>query len=158
MVSVRPSHPTLQFLQSGDKMSITKVAWYVFRVKNMHSGSPLHSWGPWGQEKPSYVHSIIRRGEAKLRISKLTSVFHCRPSPNFRVVPFFLFFLRLYQSIFHSRWMLRPWHLRYCWTRWLFSATAAVYENRRRFSDGICPWQWQIFWTNFWILATNYKN
>ena len=32
--------PTLQFLQSEHKMSLIKVAWYVLRVKNMHSWSP----------------------------------------------------------------------------------------------------------------------
>ena len=35
-----PSCPTLQFLQSDHKMSLIKVAWHMFRVKNIHSGSP----------------------------------------------------------------------------------------------------------------------
>ena len=29
-----------KFLQSYDKVSLIKVAWYVFRVKNIHSWSP----------------------------------------------------------------------------------------------------------------------
>ena len=57
-------------------MSVLKVAWYVLRVKNMHSWSPPDPWGPRDEEKPSYIHYKIRREEAKLRILKLASVFH----------------------------------------------------------------------------------
>ena len=46
------------------------------RVKNMHLGSSLDSWDPWGKAKPSYVQYIIRWGEAELCILELTSVFH----------------------------------------------------------------------------------
>ena len=35
---------------------------------------------PWGKEKLSYVYYVIRQGEAKLHISKLTSVFHHHPN------------------------------------------------------------------------------
>ena len=38
--SIRVSENQLNFLQSFDKMSLIKVAWYVLRVKNVHSGSP----------------------------------------------------------------------------------------------------------------------
>ena len=53
-----------------------KIPWYVFRVKNMHFGSPSDFWDPWGKTKLSYVHYIIRQGEAELHILDLTSVFH----------------------------------------------------------------------------------
>ena len=52
----------------------------MLRVKNMHFGSPSDLQGPLGEAKLSYVHYIIRRGEAKLCILKLTSVFHCLPN------------------------------------------------------------------------------
>ena len=39
----------------------------------------MHSGSPSGEVKPSYVHFIIMGGEAKVCISKLTSVFHCLP-------------------------------------------------------------------------------
>ena len=42
----------------------------------MLSGSPSDPLGPSGEVKLSAVHYNIRRGEAKLRIFKLTSVFH----------------------------------------------------------------------------------
>ena len=61
-------------------MSLVKVPWYVLRVKNMHFGSPSDSWYPCGRARPSYIHYIIRRGEAKLRILELSSVFHHLPS------------------------------------------------------------------------------
>ena len=37
---------SFQFLQSYHKVSLIKVAWYVLRVKNMHSWSNLYSLGP----------------------------------------------------------------------------------------------------------------
>ena len=62
-------------------MSLIKVPWYVLRVKTMHFWSPSDSWDPpWSKAKPSYVHYIIRQGEAKLHILELTSVFHHLPS------------------------------------------------------------------------------
>ena len=57
-----------QFLQLYHKMTLMKDAWHVLRVKNMQSGSPS-----------DIVHYNIRRGEAKLHILKLTSVFHHLP-------------------------------------------------------------------------------
>ena len=54
----------------------------MLRVKNMHFGSPSDSWDPCGKAKPSYVQYIIRQGKAKLRILKLTSVFHHLPCVN----------------------------------------------------------------------------
>ena len=86
--SVRPSGgggvgvPLLcfQFLQSYYKVSLIKVAWYVLRVKDMHSWSPPDLWGPWDEEKLSYIHYDIRREEAKLRILEIASVFHHLPS------------------------------------------------------------------------------
>ena len=69
-----------QFLQSYYKVSLIKVAWYVLRVKDMHSWSPPDLWGPWDEEKLSYIHYDIRREEAKLCILKITSVFHHLPS------------------------------------------------------------------------------
>ena len=62
------SCPTLRFPQSNHKISQSKVAWYVLRVKNMHSGSPSDlqgQWGKailaiyitlWGEGKPSNVY------------------------------------------------------------------------------------------------------
>ena len=72
----RRRRPTLcfQFLQSYYKVSLIKVAWYVLRVKDMHSWSPPDLWGPWDEEKLSYIHYDIRREEAKLSILKLASV------------------------------------------------------------------------------------
>ena len=61
-------------------MSLIKDPWYVLRVKNMHFGSPSHSWDQCGKSKLSYVQYIIWQGEAKLRILELTSVFHPLPS------------------------------------------------------------------------------
>ena len=52
----------------------------MLRVKNMYFGSPSNSWVPCGKAKASYVFYIIRRGEAELLISKLTSVLHHLPS------------------------------------------------------------------------------
>ena len=69
-----------KFLQPYHKVSLTKVAWYVLRVKNMHSWAPPDPWGPWDEEKLSYIHYNIRREEAKQRILKLASVFHHLPS------------------------------------------------------------------------------
>ena len=69
-----------KFLQSYDKVSLIKVAWYVLRVKNMHSRAPPDPWGPWDEEKPSYIHYDIRREEVKQSILKLASVFHHLPS------------------------------------------------------------------------------
>ena len=77
LLSAEVSRAKLSFSQ---KMSLVKVAWYMLRVKNMHPGSPSDSWGLQGKVKPSYVHYIIRWGEAKLRMLKLTSVFHHFPS------------------------------------------------------------------------------
>ena len=83
--SVRPSGvgvplSCFQFLQSYYKVSLIKVAWYVLRVKDMHSWSPPDLWGPWDEEKLSYIHYDIRREEAKLSILKIASVFHHLPS------------------------------------------------------------------------------
>ena len=69
-----------QFLKAYDKVSLTKVGWYVFRVKNIHSWSPPDPLGPRDKEKVKYIHFNIRREEAKLRILKLASVFHHLPS------------------------------------------------------------------------------
>ena len=55
-------------------MSLLKVAWNVLRIKNMHFESPSDPLGPWGKAKPSYIHYVIGRDEAELRISKLTLV------------------------------------------------------------------------------------
>ena len=43
-----PGVPILsfQFLQVYEKVSLIKVAWYVFRVKNIHSWSPPDPMGP----------------------------------------------------------------------------------------------------------------
>ena len=42
-------------------MSLIKVAWYVFRTKNMHPGSPSDpSWTTAAEAKPRYVHSILK--------------------------------------------------------------------------------------------------
>ena len=46
----------------------------------MHFGSSSDSWDPCSKAKPSYAQYIIRRGEAKLHILELTSVFHHLPS------------------------------------------------------------------------------
>ena len=47
-------------------MSVIKVALHVFRVKNIHSGSPSDPYGPWGEVKLSYIHYNIRQDETKL--------------------------------------------------------------------------------------------
>ena len=65
---------------SHQKMRLIKIPWCVSRMKNMHFGSPSDSLDPCGKAKPSYVHYIIRQGEAELRILELTSVFHHLPS------------------------------------------------------------------------------
>ena len=57
-------------------MSLIKVAWYVSRVKNMHSGSLSAPWGQRGKEKPSYVYHVIRQGKADVHTSKLTPMFY----------------------------------------------------------------------------------
>ena len=42
-------------------MSLTKVVWYVLRVKNMHPGSPSDPSGTAAAEaKPRCVHSILK--------------------------------------------------------------------------------------------------
>ena len=65
-----------QFLQSYHKMSLIKVACYVLREKNMHSGPSFDAWDPWGEVKLSYVNYDIMRGAAKPCIPKLNPVFH----------------------------------------------------------------------------------
>ena len=69
-----PSHNTLQFLQLDYKMLLIKVAWFVLRVKICILAHP----------QTYRVHearrSIIRQGNAKLPILRLTSVFHYLPS------------------------------------------------------------------------------
>ena len=43
-------------------MSLIKVAWYVFRVKNMHSGSSSDPWGQLDKAKQAtYLHYVIRQ-------------------------------------------------------------------------------------------------
>ena len=69
-----------KFLLSYQKVSLIKVAWYVLKVKNMHSWAPPDPWGPWDEEKSSYTHYNIRREEAKLLVLKLASVFYHLPS------------------------------------------------------------------------------
>ena len=66
--------PNFQFLQAYEKVSLIKVAWYVLRVKNIHSWSPSDLWSSWGQD--SMLLYIIRQ-KAKLNIHtwKLT-LFH----------------------------------------------------------------------------------
>ena len=73
-VSSNLSH--FQFLHWYYKMSPIKIVKYAFRVINMDSWLALDLWGQWCEEKPSYIHYIISQGEAKLRISKPTLVFH----------------------------------------------------------------------------------
>ena len=77
VVNIVPSRQTFKLCL---KLSLIKVVWSVLRVKNMHSWSPLDPSDPWGEEKWGYVHYIIREGEAKPCISKLTSMFHQHPS------------------------------------------------------------------------------
>ena len=50
----------------------------------MHFGSPSDTWDPCGKVKLSYIHFIIRRGEAELRRLELTSVFYQLPSVSFK--------------------------------------------------------------------------
>ena len=71
---------SFKFLLLYHKVSLIKFAWYVLRVKNMHSWSPPDLWGSWHEEEPSYIHYDIRREEAKQRLLKLASVFHHLPS------------------------------------------------------------------------------
>ena len=60
---------------------VTNKSYLVcIRVKNMHTMSPKDLLGLWGEEKPSYAHDNIRQGKAKLRLPKITSVFHHLPS------------------------------------------------------------------------------
>ena len=46
----------------------------------MHFGSTSDPWGPGGKAKLRSMHYNIGRGEAELRILKLTSVLHHLPS------------------------------------------------------------------------------
>ena len=78
---VHPLHPSchnFKFLIPAviSQMSVIKVTWYVFRVKNIHSWAPPDPWGPWDEEELSYIHYDIRREEAKQGILKLASMFH----------------------------------------------------------------------------------
>ena len=58
---VRVSENLLHFLQSHDKMSLIKVAWCVFRVKNMHPGSTSHpSWTAAAAAKQRCVYLILK--------------------------------------------------------------------------------------------------
>ena len=75
----RRRRPTFDF-QIPAVISVKKVAWYVLKVKNMHSWAPPDQWGPWDEEKLSYIHYNIRREEAKQCIIKVASVFHHLPS------------------------------------------------------------------------------
>ena len=43
------SRPTLQFLQLDHKISLIKVAWYMLRVKDKNSWSPLDLQGQRGK-------------------------------------------------------------------------------------------------------------
>ena len=61
----------IRILKLHHKMTLIKVPWYVFRVKN------LHFWSP---SKLSHMQYIIRQGEAELHILDLTSVFYHLPS------------------------------------------------------------------------------
>ena len=71
---------TLQPLSSASVgTKVIKVAWFVLRVKNLHSESTSDLQGPLGKAKLSYVHCIFRQGEAELCTSKLTLMFHCIP-------------------------------------------------------------------------------
>ena len=45
------------------KISLIKVAWDMFRVKNIQSGAPSEPLDPWGKEKLSYYITIL--GKAK---------------------------------------------------------------------------------------------
>ena len=64
--SFRPSvclcvRKKLHSLQSYSKMQLLKVGWYVFRVKNMHPGSPSHPSGTAAAEaKSRCVYSILK--------------------------------------------------------------------------------------------------
>ena len=46
----------------------------------MHFGSPSNFLDPYSKAKLSYVHYIIRGGEAELCVLELTSLFHHFPS------------------------------------------------------------------------------
>ena len=61
-------------------MSLTKVFWYMLRVKNMYIWSPSDFWNRCGKATLSYLQNIIRLGEAKLCILELISVFYHLPS------------------------------------------------------------------------------
>ena len=71
---------SFQFLQWYHIRSLVKVAWYVLRVKNMHSWSPSHPWGPLDEMKLSYIHYNIRGVVIKLHTLKIASVIHHLPS------------------------------------------------------------------------------
>ena len=55
-----------QFLQLCHKISLIKVAFYVIKVKNIHSWSLSEPWDPWGEVNLSSIHYVIRWGEAEL--------------------------------------------------------------------------------------------
>ena len=61
--SIRPCvcQNQLYFLHLHNKMLQIKVAWYVLRVKNIHSGSSLDPWVPLGKMKLSYLHYKIKQ-------------------------------------------------------------------------------------------------
>ena len=63
-------------------MSVIKVAWCVFRVKNMHPGSTSHpSWTAAAEAKPRYVYSILKphgqsfRGQVRPMLSEATPTY-----------------------------------------------------------------------------------
>ena len=50
-----------QWLQLYHKISQLKVAWHVFRMKNVYSGSPSDPLSPKGEEKPSYIITLLSK-------------------------------------------------------------------------------------------------
>ena len=57
-------------------MSLIKVAWYVFRVKNMHPGSTSHpSWTAAAEAKPRYDILLVLNKKIGTRISIIAESF-----------------------------------------------------------------------------------
>ena len=80
-LSVCVSENWHHILQSYHKMSLTKVACYVFRVKNMHPGSPSVPWCSLGKAMLSYIITLLGKVKPScVLILNITSVLHHLPS------------------------------------------------------------------------------
>ena len=64
-----------KFLHTYQTMSLIKVPWYVLRVKNMNSWSPLDPYGTLGEEKLSF--SVLEKENKNGNTSLQKTQWHC---------------------------------------------------------------------------------